>query len=139
MPAVPASNPWMLNIMARLNQRVRNAWDNKEAKLAFATADREGTPNVVWVSCVRNIDDERLLIVNNYFHKTLENTLSGSSGSLLFIAPEREAYQIKGTLSYHTDDDVYKDMKAWLDPKFAGVGAVVLTVTAIYYGAEKIV
>jgi predicted pyridoxine 5'-phosphate oxidase superfamily flavin-nucleotide-binding protein len=126
-------------IMAKLTERVCRAWDNKEDKLVFATVDSGGNPNVVWVSCVRRLDDERLLIVNNYFHKTLENALSGSIGSLLFIAPEREAYQIKGTLSYHTDDDVYKDMKAWLDPKFAGVGAIVLTVTEIYFGAEKIV
>ena len=126
-------------IMAKLTQRVCRAWDNKEEKLVFATVDRGGNPNVVWVSCVRRIDDERLLIVNNFFHKTLENTLSGSTGSLLFIAPEREAYQIKGTLSYHVDGDTYEDMKTWLDPKFAGVGAIILTVTEIYYGAEKIV
>lgn len=126
-------------MMAKLNQRVRNAWDNKEAKLVFATVDRGGNPNIVWVVCVRIIDDERILIVNNYFNKTLENILSGSMGSLLFIAPEREAYQIKGTLSYHTDDDIYDDMKGWLAPNFPGVGAVVLTVTEIYYGAEKII
>ena len=91
------------------------------------------------VACVKRIDDERILIANNYFHKTLDNILSGSTGSLLFIAPEREAYQIKGTLGYHTEGDIYDDMKAWLDPQFAGVGAVVLTVTEIYYGAEKVV
>lgn len=124
--------------MAKLTQRVREAWDNKEDNLAFATVDRSGKPNVVWVSCVRLIDDERLLIVNNYFHKTLENTLSGSTGSLLFIAPGREAYQIKGTLSYHVDGDLYNEMKSWLDPRFAGVGAIVLMITEIYYGAEKV-
>ena len=124
--------------MAKLSQRVRQAWDVKDEILAFATADRKGIPNVVWVACVRIIDDERILIVNNYFHKTLDNILSGSRGSLLFIAPEREAYQIKGTLSYHTDDDIFEEMKAWLDPKYAGLGAVVLTVSEIYCGAEKI-
>jgi len=125
--------------MAKLNQRVRDAWDNKEANLVFATVDRCGNPNIVWVTCVKIIDEERILIVNNYFNKTLENILSGSMGSLLFIAPEREAYQIKGTLSYHTDDDIYDNMKAWLDKKFSGVGAVVLTITEIHYGAEKII
>jgi hypothetical protein len=124
--------------MAKLTQRVRDAWANKQDNLAFATVDRDGKPNVVWVTCVRRIDDERLLIVNNYFHKTLENTLSGSTGSLLLIAPGREAYQIKGTLSYHVDGELYQDMKTWLDPKFAGVGAIVLTITEIYYGAEKV-
>jgi len=126
-------------IMAKLNQRVRNAWEKKEAKLVFATVDRSGNPNIVWVACVKIIDEERILIVNNYFKKTLENILSGSTGSLLFIAPEREAYQIKGTLSYHTNDDIYDDMKGWLDPEYAGVGAVVLTVTQVYHGADKIV
>ena len=125
--------------MPAFTQRVCDAWENREDKLVFATVGRDAKPNIVWVSCVRRLDDERLLIVNNYFHKTLENTLSGSTGSLLFIAPEREAYQIKGTLSYHADDDIYKDMKAWLDPKFAGVGAIILTVTEIYAGAEKVV
>ncbi len=125
--------------MAKFTQRVCDAWENKEEKLVFATVGRDGNPNVVWVSCVRRLDNERLLIVNNYFHKTLENILSGSAGSLLFIAPEREAYQIKGTLSYHVDGDEYSDMKAWLDPKFAGVGAIILTVTEIYAGAEKVV
>jgi len=125
-------------IMAKLNQRVRHAWDRKDEKLVFATVDRRGTPNIVWVSCVKIIDDERVLIVNNYFQKTLDNALSGSAGALLFIAPEREAYQIKGTLSYHADDAVYRDMKAWLDPKFPGVGAIVLAVTEIYSGAERI-
>ena len=125
--------------MAKLTQRVCRAWENREEKLVFATVDRGGKPNVVWVSCVRLIDDERLLIVNNYFHKTLENILSGSTGSLLFITPEREAYQIKGTLSYHVDGDEYADMKKWLDPKFAGIGAVILTVTEIYAGVEKVV
>ena len=125
--------------MAKLTQRVCRAWENREEKLVFATVDRGGKPNVVWVSCVRLIDDERLLIVNNYFHKTLENILSGSTGSLLFITPEREAYQIKGTLSYHVDGDEYADMKKWLDPKFAGIGAIILTVTEIYAGVEKVV
>ena len=55
------------------------------------------------------------------------------------IAPEREAYQIKGSLEYFTEGPIYQDMKEWLDPKFAGVGAVILNIESIYYGAEKVV
>jgi predicted pyridoxine 5'-phosphate oxidase superfamily flavin-nucleotide-binding protein len=125
--------------MAKLTDRVRTAWDQKEPRLVFATVDSKGIPNVVWVLCVKILDDERILIVNNFFNKTLKNILDGSTGSLLFIAPEREAYQIKGTLRYYDQGPVYDEMKAWLDPKFAGVGAVVLTITDIFYGAEKVV
>jgi hypothetical protein len=125
--------------MAIIPQQVLQAWERKEPKLVFTTTDQNGNPNAVWVSCVKIMDGHHILIVNNFFHKTLQNVLAHSTGSLLFIAPEREAYQLKGNLSYHTDDKIYHDMKSWLDPKFAGVGAVVMDVTEIYYGAEKLV
>lgn len=94
--------------MEKINQRIRNAWDNKEDKLVFATIDCEGNPNIVWVTCVKIIDDERILVVNNRFKKTLENILSGSFGALLFIAPEREAYQIIGILSWGIEFSSYR-------------------------------
>lgn len=124
--------------MTAIPSRVLDAWEKKEPKLVFSTVDSDGNPNSVWVTCVKLLDDQRILIVNNFFDKTLHNILAGSYGSLLFIAPEREAYQLKGPLEYYTEGPVYDDMKAWLDPKFAGVGAVVMKVNTIYYGAEKV-
>ena len=124
--------------MATLPQAFLDAWNQSEPRMIFTTVDTNGNPNAVWVLCVKKLDDQRILIANNFFCKTLENIQAGRSGSLLFIAPEREAYQIKGSLEYHTEGPIYDDMKAWLDPKFAGVGAVILNIDAIYYGAEKI-
>ena len=124
--------------MATLPQAFLDAWNQREPRMIFTTVDTNGDPNAVWVLCVKKLDNQRILIANNFFYKTLENILAGSSGSLLFIAPEREAYQIKGSLEYHTEGPIYDDMKAWLDPKFAGLGAVVLNIDAIYYGAEKV-
>lgn len=125
--------------MSALPQAFTDAWGQREARMIFTTVSPSGEPNAVWVLCVNMLDDHRILIANNFFNKTLENIHAGSSGSLLMIAPEREAYQIKGSLEYHTDGTIYTDMKAWLDPKFAGVGAVILNIESIYYGAEKIV
>jgi predicted pyridoxine 5'-phosphate oxidase superfamily flavin-nucleotide-binding protein len=125
--------------MSTLPQAFLDAWDQREARMIFTTVSSSHEPNAVWVLCVNKLDDKRILIANNFFSKTLENIHTGSKGSLLMIAPEREAYQIKGSLEYHTDGPVYDDMKAWLDPKFAGVGAVILNIKSIYYGAEKIV
>ena len=124
--------------MAALPQKFLEAWDNREPRMIFTTVDTNNEPNSVWVLCVKKMDDSRIMIANNFFHKTLQNILSGSRGALLFIAPEREAYQIKGRLEYHSDGPVYDEMKKWLDPKFAGVGAVVLHIESIYYGAEKV-
>ena len=71
-------------------------------------------------------------------HKTLQNIKLGSKGSLLYIAPEREAYQIKGSLQHYTDGEIYHDMKQWLDPKFPGKGALLLTIEEVFYGADKV-
>jgi predicted pyridoxine 5'-phosphate oxidase superfamily flavin-nucleotide-binding protein len=125
--------------MSALPQAFLDAWDQREPRMIFTTVNSSGEPNAAWVLCVNKLDDKRILIANNFFSKTLENIHTGSRGSLLMIAPEREAYQIKGALEYHTDGPIYTDMKAWLDPKFAGVGAVILNIESIYYGAEKVV
>jgi|TARA_B110000908_G_C10010346_1_gene338259 predicted pyridoxine 5'-phosphate oxidase superfamily flavin-nucleotide-binding protein len=125
--------------MSALPQAFLDAWDQHEPRMILTTVNKASEPNAVWVLCVNKLDDKRILIANNFFNKTLENILAGSHGSLLMIAPEREAYQIKGALEYHTDGPIYNDMKAWLDPKFAGVGAVILNIESIYYGAEKII
>ena len=124
--------------MNSLPQSFLDAWDHHEPRMILTTVSQSGEPNSVWVLCVKKLDDNRILIANNFFNKTLENILAGSQGALLMIAPEREAYQIKGSLEYYTDGPVYDDMKAWLDPKFAGVGAVILNIKSIYYGAEKV-
>lgn len=125
--------------MSTLPQAFLDAWQHREARMIFTTVNTKNEPNAVWVLCVNMINDHRIMIANNFFNKTLENILAGSSGSLLMIAPEREAYQIKGSLEYYTDGPIYEQMKAWLDPKFAGVGAVILNIESIYYGAEKVV
>jgi uncharacterized protein len=125
--------------MSKLPQAFLDAWEQREPRMIFTTVSSSGEPNSVWVLCVKKLDDKRILIANNFFSKTLENIRADSQGSLLMIAPEREAYQIKGLLEYHTDGPIYTDMKAWLDPKFAGVGAVILNIESIYYGAEKII
>jgi len=124
--------------MNTLPQAFLDAWENREPRMIFSTVDTNGEPNSVWVLCVKLLNHHQVLIANNFFNKTLDNINNNSRGSLLMIAPEREAYQIKGSLNYYTEGTVYDEMKAWLDPKFAGVGATILNIESIYYGAEKI-
>ena len=124
--------------MTTLPQAFLDAWEKRDPRMIFTTVDTSAEPNSVWVLCVKMLDEKRILIANNFFHKTLQNIKSGSRGTLLFIAPEREAYQIKGSLEYYEEGPMYDEMKAWLDPKFAGIGAVILNIEVIYYGAEKV-
>ena len=123
--------------MAKLTSTALQAWEQRQPLMVLSTCVNN-TPNTIWILCAKLINEEQIVIANNAMYKTLQNIEHGSRGSLLYIAPEREAYQIKGSLQYYTDGEIYKDMKKWLDPKFPGKGAVLLNIEEVFYGAEKV-
>lgn len=125
--------------MAKLTPAALQAWQQHDERMVLTTVNSNNIANSIWVICAKLINDEQFVIVNNAFNKTLGNIKSGSKGVLLYIAPERESYQVKGSLEYYTDGPIYDDMKRWLDPKFPGKGALVLNIEEVYYGAEQVV
>ncbi|MEM7402311.1 MAG: pyridoxamine 5'-phosphate oxidase family protein [Pseudomonadota bacterium] len=125
--------------MPKLTFQAFEAWNNHDPHMVLTTCDENNQPNAIWILCAKLVNDEQFVIANNAMSKTLKNIKNGSKGTLLYIAPEREAYQVKGSLEYHDEGQVYTDMKSWLDPKFPGKGAVVLNIEEIYYGSEKVV
>lgn len=124
--------------MAKLPDRVRNAWENREGPLVFTTVDEKGMPNAIYAGCVKMLDDGRILVVDNYFDKTKHNLGCGTPGSMVFLTNERKSFQVKGSLEYHTEGETYDTMKQWVDPKYPAVGAAVLSIEQAYSGAEKI-
>lgn len=125
--------------MAKLTPEALHAWQQHDERMVFTTTDANNIANSIWVICAKLINDEQIVIANNAFNKTLENIKHGSKGVLLYIAPEREAYQVKGSLEYYSEGPVYDDMKSWLDPKYPGKGALVLNIEKVYYGEEQVV
>ncbi len=123
--------------MAKLTPNALQAWEHREPRMVFSTCV-DNTPNTIWILCAKLINEEQIVIANNAMHKTLQNIEHGSNGSLLYIAPEREAYQVKGSLHYYTEGEIYNDMKQWLDPKFPGKGALLLSIEEVFYGAEQV-
>ena len=81
---------------------------------------------------------DKIVIANNSMSKTLENIENGCKASLLYIAPEREAYQVKGSIENHPSGPVYDSMKSWLNPDYPGRSAVLLTIEEVYYGPNKV-
>jgi len=51
--------------MAKMNQKMREILEKQEV-IVLATATKNGTPNVVPVSCKKVIDDETILIADNF-------------------------------------------------------------------------
>jgi len=124
--------------MAMLPETVSRAWDDREGPVVFTTVDRNGVPNAIYATCVAKFGGDRLVIADNYFDKTRKNIFSGSRGSVLFITGDGKAYQVKGTIEYHKDGEVFAEMKKWNPSKHPGHAAAALVVEEVYSGAEKL-
>ena len=87
--------------MSVLPEQVSKAWDQRKGPIVFTTVDKNGTPNAIYATCVKKIDEDTIVIADNYFDKTQKNILAGSKGSILFITAEDKAFQVKGSIEYH--------------------------------------
>jgi predicted pyridoxine 5'-phosphate oxidase superfamily flavin-nucleotide-binding protein len=124
--------------MPLLPKGVSKAWENRKGPVIFITVDKNEVPNAIYVTCVTKFDEETIVIADNYFDKTRSNILTGSKGAILFITNEDKAFQVKGTIEYQTEGDVFEDMKKWNPKQHPGHAAAILKVEEVYSGAEKL-
>ena len=125
--------------MAKLPEIAIQAWENHEGPFVLTTVDSNGMPNSIYVTCVKKISNEQIVVADNKMHKTRANILAGSPVSLLYINKEKKAFQLKGSLAYQTSGKIFDEMKkGWLDKKYPGHAAVVIQIEEVYSGAEKL-
>jgi predicted pyridoxine 5'-phosphate oxidase superfamily flavin-nucleotide-binding protein len=124
--------------MPNLPEIASQAWDDKQDLVIFTTVDAVGNPNSIYVVFAKKSGEDKIVIADNYFSKTRANIFAGSRGSILYITPEKKAYQVKGRIEYLTEGPIFTDMKSWNDPKHPGVAAAVLHVEEVYCGAERL-
>jgi len=124
--------------MAKLPQHVVDAWEKRQGPVVLATVDEQGKPNIIYASCVSKYDDSTVVVADNFFDKTKQNILSGSTGSVLFLTDDKKAFQIKGAFEYHEKGEIYDHMKSWNPGHLPGRAAAALKVREVYSGAEKL-
>jgi hypothetical protein len=124
--------------MAVLPEAVSKAWEERDGAVVLTTVDDKGNPNSIYATCVGKFNDEILVVADNYFDKTRKNILSGSRGSILFITKEGRSFQVKGTIDYITEGEVFDFMKSWNPEKHPGHAATALKVEEVYSGSEKL-
>ena len=123
--------------MARMTERMKQLL--MEVKTAsFATSDPHGIPNVVPVGAKKIIDDETILISDQFFNKTLANVMANPKVALTFWH-HHEGYQIKGIVSLETQGERYEETAAWIAERSRKdgfprkcKGVLVLHIDAIY-------
>ena len=123
--------------MAKMTERIRKLFETvPTAVLATATAD--GQPNAVPVGAKKVIDDETILISDQFFNKTLANMKTNPKVAVSFWEGH-EGYQFKGTVTIETSGARYEETARWIEDlgnkvgfPLKSKGAVILKIDEIY-------
>ena len=106
----------------------------EEKAIALATADLNSTPNVVGVACCKVVDDNKILITDNYMNKTRKNLLENKKIAIaVWSREEKEGYQFKGMAEYLKSGEWKKMVDS--DPDNEGLShkaAVLITMEKIW-------
>jgi predicted pyridoxine 5'-phosphate oxidase superfamily flavin-nucleotide-binding protein len=79
---------------------------------ALATLSPDGIINVVPVSSIKVVDG-KIILVNYFMDKTLENITANNKVSLVAWS-KMVGYQIKGSVEYTTQGNVFDDVVIWI-------------------------
>lgn len=127
--------------MATLPDVVKKAID-KAAAVCVATVSNDALANVVYVSYLKYLNDETIVIADNKFLKTRSNLDSNPNLSFVVLdADTKKSYQVKGTVECLTEGDIYQSVVDWVHlkkPELTPKAAFYMQVDEVYCGAEKI-
>ncbi len=123
--------------MAKMTQRMKELFTNVPTAV-LATATGDGTPNAVPVGAKKIIDDETILISDQFFGKTLANMKANPKVALTYWEGH-EGYQIKGTVTIETSGPRFDETAKWIEEMgnkagfpLKSKGAVILKIDEIY-------
>lgn len=123
--------------MAKMTEKMQELF-NKVTTVVLSTATGDGIPNAVPVSAKKILDEETIIISDQYFGKTLANIKINPRVSVMYWKG-LEGYQLKGTIKIETSGPVYEEVARWIDAYAAKVkmplkskGAVIFKIEEIY-------
>ena len=85
--------------MVKMPAEVRETLE-KQKPIPIATASKSGVPNVVFVGLLKIVDDETLMLADNFFYKTAQNLAENPKISILcYNGDTKKSFQIKGNVT----------------------------------------
>lgn len=120
--------------MVELTPEVRESLTGTKT-LFMATSSKNCMPNVVPIGAFKLLDNATILISDQFFNKTLQNLNENPLVALSWWG-EKGGFQIKGPVTIHTNDDIFRQDVAWmkeLRPNLSPKSAVVMKVTEVYH------
>jgi hypothetical protein len=119
--------------MVKLTDEVKESLTG--TKLVYlATSSQDRVPNVVPIAAFRILDDGTMLISDQFFNKTLQNMKENPKIALSWWG-DKGGFQIKGTVTIHTNDEIFRQDVAWMKeswPRFVPKSAMIVKITDVY-------
>ncbi|MFH0994591.1 MAG: pyridoxamine 5'-phosphate oxidase family protein [Pseudomonadota bacterium] len=122
--------------MAQMTERMKELFD-KVRPVVLSTASIDGTPNAVPVGAKKIIDDETILISDQFFNKTLANMKANPKVAVTYWEG-REGYQLKGTVTIETVGQRYEETVKWIEEMSSKTGFPLKSKAAIILKIEEI-
>lgn len=123
--------------MAKMTERMRKLFETVPTAV-LSTATGDGMPNAVPVGAKKVIDDETILISDQFFNKTLANLKANPKVAVSFWEGH-EGYQLKGTVTIETSGARYEETARWIEElghkvgfPLKSKGAIILKIDEIY-------
>ena len=123
--------------MAKITQEMKEVIE-KTRGWAFATATKEGIPNVVTIHFTKILSDDEIMFVDIFMKKTVDNIKQNPQVALTvwdWDVKPRKGYQFKGQARIETSGKLFEEgvkmvkaEKPDLNPK----GIVIVKVNSIY-------
>ena len=99
--------------MAKMTERMKKLFETVPAAV-LSTATTDGQPNAVPVGAKKVIDDETILISDQFFNKTLTNLKANPQAAVSFWEGH-EGYQLKGSVTIETSGQRYEETARWIE------------------------
>ena len=119
--------------MVKLTEEVKESLKGVK-NIFLATCSKAGVPNVVPMGAFKLLDDETMLLSDQYMQKSLSNMKENPRVAISYWG-EKGGFQIKGTVTLHTDDQIFKEDVAWvkgIKPTLNPKTAIVMKITDVY-------
>lgn len=121
--------------MVKMPPDVRETLE-KQKPIPIATASKSGVPNVVFVGLLKIVNDETLMLADNFFLKTAQNLMENPKIAILCYNGEtKKSFQIKGNVTLCKEGENFATMKAWVhgvNDKLPAKACVMVKITEIY-------
>jgi predicted pyridoxine 5'-phosphate oxidase superfamily flavin-nucleotide-binding protein len=122
--------------MAKMTKRMMTLLDEVEIAV-FSTSDTDGVPNAVPVGAKKIMDDETVLISDQFFNKTLANMQENPKASLTYWRGH-EGYQLKGSVTFETSGPLFEETSEWIEKTGKRLGLPLWCKGVVLLHIEKI-